>query len=127
MLPLHRIHLSVIALLAMPMLLGAESAIAVPGSDAAPSEVVRYHDLDLNSPEGIASLYDRIHAAAIDVCKSAAGPGHQDLESWMEWDWCVNHAVAMAVKAVHNRKLSAYQWERIRSSAPIGGTPFQRS
>lgn len=113
MLRIHRIGL--IALLTIPMIVAAESAVAVPVSDNAPSETVRYYDLNLNNPDGIARLYERIRAAAGDVCKPAEGPGHQDLESWIEWDSCINHAVANAVKAVHNDKLTTYRWERIHS------------
>ena len=110
MAPIYRKRL--IAMLLTPMLLTA--AIAVPRSEEAPSVIVRYDDLNLNDPEGIARLYERLHVAAIDVCKSAQGPGHQDVDSWTEWDWCVRHATAEAVKAVHNEKLSAYRWDRIR-------------
>ena len=115
MLPLHRIPLRMIALLMIPALLVAESALAAAPVDEAPSKTVRYHDLNLNSPEGVANLYERIHAAALDVCKSAEGPWRQDLESWTAWDWCVNHAVAGAVQSVHNEKLSAYYWQQIRT------------
>ena len=69
----------------------------------------------MNNPEDIARLYERLHVAALDVCKSMQGPGHQDVESWIEWDSCVRRAMAKAVKAVHNEKLSAYRWERIYS------------
>jgi UrcA family protein len=102
-----------IAMLLTPMLLAGESAIAVSRSDEAPSVTVQYHDLNLNSSEDIARLYERIHVAALDVCQSAQGPGRQDVESWIEWDRCVRNAIAKAVKAVHNEKLSAYRWERI--------------
>jgi hypothetical protein len=69
----------------------------------------------LNDSGDIARLYERLHVAALDVCKSAQGPGHQDVESWIEWDRCVRNSMAKAVKAVHNEKLSAYRWERIYS------------
>jgi UrcA family protein len=111
MVTIHRMRL--IAILLTPMLLTVEPAIAVPRSDEAPSVAVRFHDLNLNNPEDIVRLYERLHVAALDVCKSAQGPGHQDVESWIEWDWCVRHATAEAVKAVHNEKLNAYRWERI--------------
>jgi UrcA family protein len=70
---------------------------------------VRYYDLNLNNPEGVASLYGRIHAAALDVC------GAQLLNRvlYSEWNECVAHAVANAVKGVHNEKLSTYYLERI--------------
>jgi UrcA family protein len=115
MLPLHKIPRRMIALLMIPALLVAQSTLAAARVDEVPSKTVRYHDLNLNSPEGIASLYERIHAAALDVCKSAEGPWRQGLESWTEWDWCVNHAVANAVQSVHNEKLSAYHWQQIRT------------
>ena len=108
-------RIRLIAMFLTPMLLAGESAIAVSRSDEAPSVTVQYHDLNLNDSEDIARLYERIHLAALDVCKSAQGPGHQDVESWIEWDRCVRNAMAKAVKAVHNEKLSAYRWERIYS------------
>ena len=114
MAPTYRKRL--IAMLLTPMLMTA--AIAAPRSDEAPSVTVRYHDLNLNNPEDIARLYERLHVAALDVCKAAQGPGHQDVDSWTEWDWCVRHATGEAVKAVHNEKLNAYRWERIYNRKP---------
>lgn len=108
-------RIPLIGMLLAPMLWAGDSAIAVSRSDEAPSVTVQYHDLNLNDSEDIARLYERIHLAALDVCKSAQGPGHQDVESWIEWDWCVRNAMAKAVKAVHNEKLSAHRWERIHS------------
>jgi UrcA family protein len=115
MLPLRKIPLRMTALLMIPALLVAQSTLAAARVDEVPSKTVQYHDLNLNSPEGIASLYERINAAALDVCKSAEGPWRHGLKSWIEWDWCVNHAVANAVLSVRNDKLSAYHWQRIRS------------
>jgi UrcA family protein len=114
MLPLHQIHLRVVALLVIAAPLFAESAMAVTRDDEAPSVTVRYHDLNLNSPEGSASLYERIQAAALDVCKPAEGPQLVNRVFWSEWNVCVAHAVANAVRAVHNERLSAYHFERIR-------------
>src|SRR5207248_2758373 len=99
--PFYKIHLRMFALLVMPTLLIAESE-AVTRVDAAPSVVVRYHDLNLDTPEGVANLYQRIHAAAVDVCKSVEGPRLVNRLFWTEWNNCTNHAVAEAVKAVHN-------------------------
>ena len=80
MLPLHKIRPGMIALLMIPALLVAESALAAARVDEVPSKTVRYHDLNLNNADGIASLYERIHAAALDVCRSAEGPWRQGLE-----------------------------------------------
>jgi UrcA family protein len=114
MVPFHKINWPVIALLVIPTLLVAESALAVARVDETPSVTVRYHDLNLNSPEGIANLYGRIHAAAAVVCKSVEGPQLVNKVFWSEWNSCINHAVANAVHTVHNEKLSAYHWERSR-------------
>ena len=114
MLSFYKIHLRVTAQLVISALLFAQPGMAVTRLDEAPSVTVRYYDLNLNSPEGVASLYGRIHAAALDVCQSAEGPQLVNRVFWREWNECVSHAVASAVKAVHNDKLSAYHWERIR-------------
>lgn len=109
----HQINLRAAALLVMPALF-AQSAMAATRVDEAPSEIVRYHDLNLNSPEGVAGLYRRIQGAAADVCQSVEGPQVVNRLFRTQWNECVSHAVANAVKAVHNDKLSAYHWERIR-------------
>jgi UrcA family protein len=114
MLSFHKINLRVIALLAVPTLLVAESDMAVARVDEAPSVTVRYHDLNLDSRDGIATLYGRIHAAAADVCRSVEGPKLVSRVFWTEWHACIDHAVAAAVHAVRNESLSAYHWERIR-------------
>jgi UrcA family protein len=114
MLPFHKINLRMFALLVVPTLLITESDMAVARVDEAPSVTVRYHDLNLDGQEGIAHLYERIHAAAVVVCKSAEGPQLVNRVFWSEWNACINHAVADAVHTVHNEKLSAYHWERSR-------------
>ena len=114
MIAVHLMHLRAIALLAISSLLIAESAAAVTRVDQAPSVTVRYQDLDLTSSEGIANLYGRIHAAAVEVCKPAEVTRSRQLAWLSEWNACIGHSVANAVKRVHNEKLSAYQWQRIR-------------
>jgi UrcA family protein len=114
MLPFRQIDLRILALLVMPTLLIAESGVAATRVDEAPSVTVRYHDLNLNNREGVANLYERIHAAAVVVCKSEEGPQLVNRVFWSEWNACVNHAVANAVHTVHNENLSAYHWERTR-------------
>lgn len=109
----HRLNLRAAALLVIPALF-AQSAMATSRGDEAPSETVRYPDLNLNSPEGVAGLYKRIQGAAADVCQPVEGSRFVNRLFWTEWNDCVAHAVANAVKAVNNDKLSAYHWERIR-------------
>jgi UrcA family protein len=106
----HGINLRIAAPLAILALLFAESGMAVPRVDESPSVTVRYYDLNLDTPEDVASLYGRIHAAAIDVCKQSEGSLRINRVYWE----CVAHSIANAVKDVNNEKLSAYHWERIR-------------
>ena len=110
----HHTHLRAITLLAISSLLIAGSASAVTRVEEAPSVTVRYHDLDLTSSEGIANLYGRIRAAAVEVCKPAEFSQTLQLASLSKWNSCVGHAIADAVKRVHNENLSTYQWQRIR-------------
>ncbi len=114
MLPFHKSNLRVLALLVIPALLIAQSSVAAARVDDTRSVTVRYHDLNLNSPEGVANLYERIYAAAVVVCKSTEGPQFVNRVFWSEWNACINHAVAKAVDTVHNERLSAYHWERSR-------------
>jgi len=109
----HQITLRAAALLVMPALF-AQSAMATTRVDEAPSETMRYHDLNLNTPEGVAGLYRRIQGAAADVCQPVEGSLFVNRLFRTEWNDCVSHAVANAVKAVHNDNLSAYHWDRIR-------------
>jgi UrcA family protein len=92
-------------------LLLTELSFAAVYDEPAPSVTVRFHDLNLNSPEGIASLYGRIRGAAEQVCRSLES---RDLMRKSQWQDCFSHAVADAVEAVHNEPLSAYHWQRIR-------------
>ena len=110
----RKINSGMIAVFVTPALLFADTGVAVTRVDEAPSVTVRYYDLNLNNPEGIASLYGRIHAAAVDVCKSAEGPEVVNRVFRSDLNECVADAVANAVNAVHNEKLSAYYSERIR-------------
>jgi UrcA family protein len=108
-------HRSIARTVAMIVFAGVSSLLltelsAASVSDDAPSVTVRYPDLNLNSPEGIASLYGRIRAAAGQVCRSLES---RDLLHKAQWYDCFSHAVANAVNTVHNAPLSAYHWQRI--------------
>lgn len=69
------------------------------------SVVVRYGDLNLESPDGIRSLHKRIRNAAESVCASLETRilGLRDA-----YDECVKQAVADGVAAVGNPKLTKY-------------------
>jgi UrcA family protein len=113
-----------VALLVLPTLFIAESAVAAVSPVEAPSVRVQYHDLNLNDPKGIASLYQRIRNAADEVCKPVEGPQLVNRVFWHAWNDCFAQAIANAVHTVHNDKLSEYHWERIRGwKHPWVGAP----
>jgi UrcA family protein len=98
----------------MPAALSAESAAARSLlDDSPPSEIVQYGDLNLETPQGVASLYRRIHVAADRVCKSTEGPQVVSRTFWFAWHSCVDHAVAGAVQMAHNENLSAYHLRQV--------------
>jgi len=97
----------------------AAPALVVPETAAAaavalPSQVVRYDDLNLAQPRGVALLYARIHAAAEMVCGTAQRIGSRLPPN--AWKVCVAEAVDQAVAKVDRPALTAYH--RARTGAP---------
>jgi UrcA family protein len=86
---------------------GAGSAAQAGEADnSVPHKVVRFQDLNLDSPEGAAVLYQRINAAAHEVC---GDPDKYDL-SQLKFHSCVKEAVSRAVAQVDRPLLtSLYQ------------------
>ena len=78
-----------------------------------PSVTVRYGDLDLSSPAGANTLYQRIQAAARQVC---GYPG-ADLLEQASWRSCYRSAVGDAVRKVNSPLLIA-----VHSGKPAGMT-----
>jgi UrcA family protein len=99
MLEAHRHIIAALTLLAAPGFSFAESA---------PTSVVRFEDLNVNSREGITKLYERIHHAAQQVCRPTEGPQVISRIFWSEWNACMDHAVSEAINSVDNPSLSAY-------------------
>jgi UrcA family protein len=100
--------------LALPVVFFVRPAEAITTKAGYPIVTVRYHDLNLDNSEGVAALYRRIHTAAAAVCTLAGdgAPGNRAFRD--ERQVCINHAVASAVRSVHNERLSAYHWSQIR-------------
>jgi UrcA family protein len=98
----------------LPLLFMAESAFAAVAVEVPPAVTVRYGDLNLNSSQDVASLYKRIQNAATEVCRPVQGPQSVSRIQWTAWNQCFYHAITNAVQAVHNDKLSAYHWQRLR-------------
>jgi UrcA family protein len=72
---------------------------------------VRFHSGDLDTPQGVASLYRRIRAAAEAVCGQPDDVLILEKELWNE---CVDRSIAAAVASVHNESLSAYRGHQFR-------------
>ncbi|MFO1402531.1 MAG: UrcA family protein [Steroidobacteraceae bacterium] len=89
---------------ALALSVAASSAHAAPTPAAALE--VRYAELDLGHPAGIAALYGRIGAAARLVCGDAQPAGSRFTSP--AWEACVAAATEDAVLAVDRPALTAY-------------------
>jgi UrcA family protein len=85
----------------------ALSPLARAGSaPGAPTQVVRFHDLNLNSAQDARVLYGRIRRAAVEVCAPYEQAGN--LIPSAAWRSCFAQAVATAVRRVDSPLLTAY-------------------
>ena len=89
---------------ALALISGALSTAAE--SDAVPHALVKYGDLDLSNPQGARALYNRIAAAAGEVCKSYTIDS-RNLTTQMQVRACVHKAIAEAVIKVGRPELAA--------------------
>jgi UrcA family protein len=67
---------------------------------------VRFDDLNLEQPRGVAALYRRVRLAAEQVCGEPRGPGEAIISA--DWRACVAQAVDRAVVTVDRPALTAY-------------------
>src|SRR5580698_5747682 len=93
-----------LAVLTLSPALWAADLAAAASTEGPPSTIVRYDDLNLNSSQGVAVLYQRIRGAASEVCHSFEG--RQPLELQAIRNDCFAQAVANSVRAVHSDALS---------------------
>lgn len=66
------------------------------------SEVVKFHDLNVNTPEGVKALYGRIHAAARRVCSET------DPMLALGAPACARKAEVNAIEKLNLPQLTAY-------------------
>ncbi len=92
-------------------------AHASPEFEPGSSIKVRYGDLDLFTEPGVTELYQRINRAARKVCNSDIGSSIP--ERMRAWRFCVDTAVANAVRDVNNQNLTAMFRQKARQ-APAG-------
>jgi len=95
-----QIALASIAAICVASTMGAR---ADETSAEAPVRTVRYADLNLNTPTGIKTLYNRIRGAAEQVCGDVYS---RQLEQAAAAKACVRHAVYASVHSVNNVRLT---------------------
>ena len=91
-------------------------SIAADLSDV-PQDVVKFGDLNLSNRQGAATLYNRIVAAAHEVCKSF-DTDIRDLASYPKLDACVHKAITDAVTKVGRPELFAVYNASHRQALP---------
>jgi len=89
--------------LSAAMLLACVWAVSTAfAGDQVRSETVKFRDLNVNTPEGVQTLYGRIHAAAWHVCMST-DPIYQ-----LGTSDCAKKAEAQAIATVNLPQLTAF-------------------
>ena len=97
-------------------------SIAADRSDV-PQVVVKFGDLNLSNRQGAATLYNRIVAAAYEVCGSF-DTDIRALASYRKLDACVHKAIADAVTKVGQPELFAVH--NARNHQPLPNTVAAR-
>ena len=69
------------------------------------SQLVKFEDLNLNDPKGVATLYKRITTAADSVCEPV---NSRIIETQARTRRCARDAIAHAVRDVNSSSLTSY-------------------
>ena len=86
------------------------STVCFADAIPAPMTTVKYADLNLSTPSGIAALYQRIERAAVEVCQLPQGTRQLKLET--ELKACRAAATDRAVGQADLPKLSAMHFAK---------------
>jgi UrcA family protein len=92
-------------------------AAAAQFADQAPSQIVRFADLDISSSEGVTMLYRRIRSAARTVCEPVDA---RTLEAKIPRHGCEDQAVERAVAQVNAVSLDRYYNSRTGRTISVG-------
>ncbi len=100
----------------------AMSLAAIANAGAADAPITRVHaaDLDLAKPSDVATLYERVRAAAMDVCQAEMDRDYRNtrVRTPLRWrDRCVHDAVETTVREVGNPALAALHTQAPRIAA----------
>lgn len=89
------------------------TAAAIGAEALSTRETVRYQEVDLAAPANTASLYSRIHSAALRVCTSGRRKTAE-----LDEDNCARSAEARAVAKINVDTLTAYFEAQVGQTAP---------
>lgn len=92
------------------------TSFAAVRDDEVPSETVKFQDLNLEHPAGIAALYKRIHTAAQHVC---AEQESRDLTNLQRVKACETQAEGRAVAQLNIAALTAYVQTKNGRQPPV--------
>jgi UrcA family protein len=84
------------------MLLACVWVVSTAFAEGLRSETVKFQDLNVNTPQGVQALYERIHAAARHVC-SSTDPIYQ-----LATNDCAKKTEAKAIESVNLPQLTAF-------------------
>jgi UrcA family protein len=82
---------------------GTVGAAVAADAQSAPKMSIHFSHEDLNSEEGIQKVYQKIRAAAENVCPAVETGTYLPSESALK---CRQAAIASAVDAIHNKRLA---------------------
>jgi UrcA family protein len=99
---------------AVSAFLVAHTAAAALHEEQVPMAVVKFHDLDVNTPAGAAALYWRIHQAANRVCNLDDDPIMQSAGRKI----CAQDAEARAIGQLNFSRLTAYYQAKTGKTPP---------
>jgi UrcA family protein len=102
-----RLHASQFAIPCMALIIflspfAGAATVLRPGYEPV-TRIVNYADLDLNNPRGVATLYQRIKAAANRVCDSNDSGS---VDTMLQVRHCTKEAIAQAVQDVNSSGLT---------------------
>lgn len=104
------------ALAAAGMTSWAACATAATPDGEVLKQVVKYGDLNLDSPEAITALYHRVGYAAGQVCAPLES---REMARMSAWKRCIDGAISKAVNQINVPALTAYAAARGHGSSPI--------
>ena len=79
------------------------------------TEVVRFNDLNLDQPRGLARLFNRVSSAADRVCGPRSFAGHYNKTA--DYESCYSDTVAHVVARIDRPAVTAYFQQRSSDSA----------